>query len=384
MINGQCPNMLIGIDASRANRPIKTGVEWYAFNLIENLKKIDNTNQYFLYSDRPLEGDLKVCPANFFERILWWLPVRFWTLIRLTWEMKFSHNKPEILFVPAHTIPLANPRFSVVTMHDIGFARFPEYYHWADKLYHNWTAKFIKKNATKIITVSEFSKREIMEVYGIEESRIVVIPISYNEKAFKRLELTEEEKKNKLKEQYGLDAPFFLFVSRLEKKKNVEGLISAFLEYKKRHPEDKHKLVLAGKKGLSFEEIELNLELSRQAQDIKFLDYINVADMVLLYNTADLFVFPSFYEGFGIPPLEAMACGCPVVCSNAASLPEVVGEAAIKFNPHNQEAIIKAIETVVDNPEVKEMLIESGYEQIKKFSWEKTARETLKVFENLG
>ena len=156
--------MIIGIDASRANKDKKTGVEWYSYHLIEQFKKIDKENRYFLYTDKPLKGDLAKCPDNFEEKILKWPLPRFWTLGRLSWEMLFG-KKPDVLFVPAHTIPLFNPKRVVVTVHDIGFEHFPELYKWADKLYHRLTIRFIKRFADKIITVSRYSKHDISEFY---------------------------------------------------------------------------------------------------------------------------------------------------------------------------------------------------------------------------
>ena len=167
--------MKIGIDASRANKPKKTGVEWYSYHLIEEFKKIDKENRFFLYTNKPLTGQLAVCPDNFKETVLNWPIPRSWTLGRLSLEMKFGKNKPDVLFVPAHTIPLLNPKKSVVTVHDIGFEHFPEVYNWADKLYHKFTIQFIKRFATKIITISEFSKNDLIDTYKIAPEKIKVV-----------------------------------------------------------------------------------------------------------------------------------------------------------------------------------------------------------------
>ncbi len=376
--------MLIGIDASRANRPVKTGVEWYSYHLIEQLKKIDLQNEYHLYTQKKLQGSLADCPNNFQEKVLRWLPIRLWTLIRLSYEMKYGKQKPDVLFVPAHTIPLVCPAKTVVTVHDIGFDRYPQYYHWADKLYHRWTMKFIARHARAIITVSEFSKKEIMDVYHIPAEKIFVTPIGFDSQTYYSLPLSVEEKKNLVKEKFGLDKPFFLYVGRLEKKKNIDNLIESFLLYKQRHGDDLRQLVLVGTRGLTFGEIEAQLELHNKLTDIVFLDYVKDSkDVNLLYNTADLFIFPSRYEGFGIPVLEAMNAGCAVICSNSASLPEVAGQAAIKFNPENIEAMVKAMETVVDNPEIKQALIEAGKQQAQNFSWNECAQKTLEIFGKL-
>ena len=373
--------MIIGIDASRANKPIKTGVEWYSYHLIQYLKKIDQENQYFLYTNKRLEPALAVCPDNFKEKVLRWLPIRLWTLIRLSWEMKFGKNKPDVLFVPAHTIPLANPKKTVVTVHDIGFERYPELYSWADKLYHRWTIKFIKKLATKIITISEFSKKEIVDFYQIPEEKVVVVYNGYDNQSYRRLNKVGDES-FRLKEKFNIEAPYFMFVGRIEAKKNIPNLIKAFGEFKKARPEDKHILVLVGRIGYGFEDVEENIFQYKLEDSVKILEYLPTEEVVFLLNNADLFIFPSNYEGFGMPVLEAMACGCPVICSNTTALPEVAGEAAIKFNPQKTEAVIKAMTTVVDHPEISQALIEQGYEQVKKFSWDKCARETLQVLKS--
>jgi glycosyltransferase involved in cell wall biosynthesis len=372
--------MLIGIDASRANKPTKTGVEWYSYHLIQQLKKIDKQNQYFLYSNKPLTDELKTCPENFKEIILKWLPTRMWTLIRLSYEMKFGKFKPELLFVPAHTIPLLNPRKVVVTVHDIGFERFPKLYNWPAKIYHRFTIKFIKRFATKIITVSEFCKKEIMEVYGIPEDKIKVVYNGFDREVYKKLNKIGDESVQ-LRDKFNIDAPFFMFIGRLELKKNIPNLVKAFAEFKKIHPEDKRKLVLSGPPGFGFDLVKKNIENYNLSNQVIIINWQAASDNAYLLNNADLFIFPSNYEGFGIPVLEAMACGCPVICSNTTSLPEVAGEAAVMFNPQKTKAIVKAIETVALNPEIRDALISKGFEQMTKFSWEKCARETLEILE---
>jgi glycosyltransferase involved in cell wall biosynthesis len=373
--------MIIGIDASRANNPIKTGVEWYSYHLIQEFKKIDRQNQYFLYTNKKLEPALVLGPENFHEKLLKWLPVRMWTLIRLSWEMKFGKNKPDLLFIPAHTIPLWNPSKVVVTVHDIGFERFPELYQWADKFYHRWTIKFIKKHATKIITISEFSKKEISDFYKIPAEKIEVVHCGYDHNVYRRLD--NETDWLSVKDQLKLNAPFFMFLGRLEAKKNTANLVKAFGEFKKAHPDDPHKLLLVGRRGFGFEEVEEAIYQYKLNDAVLELPWQESEVNAQLLNHADLFIFPSLYEGFGIPVLEAMACGCPVICSNTTSLPEVACEAAIKFNPLKIEAMVKAIETVAFNPEVKTALVERGFEQIKSFSWEKTAVKLKEIFEKV-
>jgi len=374
--------MKIGIDASRANKPIKTGVEWYSYHLINALKKIDSDNRYFLYTDKPLINELAAGPANFQQVLLKWPPKRMWTLIRLSWAMKFGKYQPDVLFVPAHTLPLLNPKKTVVTVHDIGFKRFPEIYKWTARLYHTWSSRFIKKHATQIITISEFSKKEIMDVYKIPAEKIKVVYLGYNDHDYKFI-ADKLAVKDQIQNKFKIDAPYFLFIGRIEAKKNISRLIEAFSEFKRKHSNDQHKLVLIGQPGFEHEKIKENIIKFKLEQAVIELGWLKSDDCALLMNGADLFVFPSLYEGFGLPVLEAMACGCPVICSNTTSLPEVAGEAAIKFNPENVKVMVKAIEAVVFNLEIKQSLVEQGFEQIKKFSWLKCAQQTLKVLENV-
>ncbi|NQT49929.1 glycosyltransferase family 4 protein [Candidatus Kuenenbacteria bacterium] len=366
--------MLIGIDASRANKPKKTGVEWYSYHLIEELKKIDKENHYFLYTDKPLQGNLANCPDNFEERVLkWWLP-RFWTLGRLSWEMKFGKRIPDVLFVPAHTIPLLNPKKVVVTVHDIGFEHFPKLYHWADKLYHRFTIRFIKKHADQIITVSNYSKEDICQFYKIAEDKVKVILNGFNNKQYKPIENLEKK----------IDQPYMLFIGRLEEKKNTARLVEAFGKFKQKNPDDKHKLVLIGKKGFGFEKVEENINKYNLQNQVVFPGWVEDKELPIWLNGADLFIFPSLFEGFGIPVLEAMATGCPVICSKTTSLPEVAGEAALMFNPENVDEIVSRIEQVLLNPEVQESLKIKGFSHVKNFSWEKCAIETLEIISNLA
>lgn len=369
--------MIIGIDASRANKPKKTGVEWYSYHLIEEFKKLDRRNQYFLYTNKPLADALKICPSNFKEIVLKWPIPRSWTIGRLSWEMKFGKYRPDVLFVPAHTLPLLNPKKSIVTIHDIGFEHFPEAYHWADKLYHKLIIQIIKRAASKIITVSEFTKRDIIQTYKIPAEKIFVVHNGYDNKKYKPQLDTREILKNK----YQIDFPYILFVGRLELKKNIPRLVEAFGQFKIQHPDSKHKLVLVGTKGLTFSLVENQIKKYNLAKDIVLPGWVSDEDLPLFHSNAEVFAFPSLFEGFGIPVLEAMACGCPVICSNTTSLPEVAEKAALMFDPLKTEEILAALEQVIFNQELRSKLIAAGLERAREFSWEKAARETLKILE---
>lgn len=372
--------MTIGIDASRANRPIKTGVEWYSYHLIQELKKIIPENVgVVLYSDEPLAGGLENLPNNWKSKIIK-SPVKnpktkkawLWTQLRLSWEM--FKDKPDILFVPSHAMPIVHPKKTVITIHDIGFLRYPECYNKYARSYHKFSTWFAARFASKIITPSEFTKRELIEVYKIPHWKITVTHLSFNKNAY-GTEKTEDASGVLFK--YKVKKPYFIFVGRLEEKKNIIGLIRAFYLFLEETGLP-HNLVLVGVPGFGFEKIKeeiLDLGLYEQ---VRVLGYLRSEDVPVLYREADAFVLPSFYEGFGIPILEAMASGIPVIAAKAGSLSEVVGNAAILVEPKNPKDLAFAMKVVLNNL-TRRILIEKGLERVKNFSWEKTARETWEV-----
>ncbi|HUT22068.1 MAG TPA: glycosyltransferase family 1 protein [Candidatus Bipolaricaulota bacterium] len=392
--------MLIGIDASRANKPNKTGTEWYSYHLIQWFKKLDKENRYFLYTNVPLKDGLENCPENFEEKILNWPPGRLWTQFRLSYEMLVTRlrdfctrlyrlqdvrdktgKEPDRLFVSAHVIPLFHPKKTVVTMHDIGFERFPKIYPWYDIVYHKYALRFAKFSAWKIITISEFSKKEIMDVFKIPAEKIKVVYNGFDAGNYKIYPAEEIES---IKLKYGLNSPYFIFTGRLEEKKNTPFLVECFAEFKKSRPECKLVLVGNTKTGSGFvthgfERVKENIEKFGLQKDVITPGWVGVEDLSKLTAGARALVFPSLYEGFGIPPLEAMACGCPVICSNTTSLPEVAGDAALLIDPKSKEEIVRAMNKIDADENLRKELIAKGFENIKRFSWEKCARETLEV-----
>jgi len=368
--------MLIGIEASRANRLEKTGVEWYAYHLIQALKQdpLQTQHAWMLYTNEPLSLGLERMPTNWHERRLAWPPKYLWTQLRLSFEM--LRKSPEVLFVPAHVLPRYAPKRSVVTVHDIGFIRHPELYKPRQVSYHEWSTQDIVRSGAKILTVSEFCKREIMDVYKVPNERIVVTHLGIDHEAYQpasreRIEIT----KNRLQ----IPGSYMLYVGRLEAKKNILILIEAFKQYRA-SPEKKHDLhlVLAGLPGQGFEFIQQAIVESGCADEIHVTGYISQKDKIALLSGAFCYIQPSLYEGFGLPPLEAMACGAPVIASNAASLPEVCGQDnAMFFDPADVQTLLACMEKMMKEEELRDQLRAKGLEWVKRYRWEKTARETL-------
>ena len=267
----------------------------------------------------------------------------------------------------------------VLTIHDLTPILFPEMHTRETNLTWKSSLKFIKNRTKMVICDSISTKNDCVKLLNIPEKRLKVIQLSADEQ-FKPL----KNKKNihdELKKKYNIDYPFILFVGTLEKRKNVPILLKSFYKLKKFNI--KHRLVIVGGKGWKYTEIfdiiqDLNLQ-----NDVIFTNYVSDEYLVKLYNAADLFVYPSLYEGFGLPPLEAMACGCPVITSNTSSLPEVVGDAGIMIDPNDIDSLTDSMLKILTDNELRQKMARKSLERACMFSWKKTAKETWDVYEEV-
>ena len=243
-----------------------------------------------------------------------------------------------------------------------------------------WSFRLVKNKADKIIAVSHATKEDLVKLTKVDKDRIVVIHNGYDSNLFKPIALSNGEIE-KFRKRYGLPEDFVLYVGTLEKRKNVEVLIKALGMLREKGK--KYTLVVVGKKGWKYENVFRLIRRYKLKDQIIFTGYVPKVDLPMFYNLAKVFVYPSLYEGFGLPPLEAMACGCPVISSNVSSIPEVVGDAGILINPRDADELAKNIEEVMESETLQKELMHKGMHRAKKFSWEKSARRTWEVYEEV-
>ncbi|MBL7022084.1 glycosyltransferase family 4 protein [Patescibacteria group bacterium] len=358
--------MIIGLEASRANKKQKTGTEWYAWHLFEQFKEIDQDNSFIIYHNNDLTDDLAEAPANFLFKQIKWPFRKFWTHICLSFEL-LLHPVDKLFF--SNAVPLITRGEVIATIHDLGFIKNPELYHPLERVYQKVSHNIAIKRADKILAISEATKADIIKYYPKAESKIKVIYNGWDDKEFKPI---TEDKKQFIKHKYNLPDRYLLYIGRIETKKNIQNLVKGFNTIK----DSSWPLVLAGRPGnYGFDEIK---KLAGNNKKIIFLGYIPQEDYKLLIGAASIFVFPSKFEGFGIPILEAMGSGVPVLCSDIPVLHEVGGDAAVFFDPDSVEDIAMNIDMLIRGSAKRQELIKLGLDKSREFSWEKCAKETLK------
>jgi len=367
--------MIVGIDASRYSHKEATGVEWYSFHLLNELIPLlgrEHNTEVRLYAP----ADFKVAtdlPFNVKKRII---PFpKFWTLLRLSAEMIFK--RVDVLFVPSHTLPMFCPKKSVITIHDVAFKYLKDSYSWFAMWLLNRSTKKAVKKAWKLIVPSEATKQDLMKFYACDPNKIVVIPHGAPEvKPFERWTDGEIQQCRDLFFLKDKDL-FVLYVGRLESKKNLQRLVEAFGRFLVEFPG--WKLILAGKRGLGFEEIWKKVLELKLENNVFAPGYISEREKIFLLENCRIFAFPSLYEGFGLPVLEAFAHRKPVLTSKTSSLPEVAGNAALLVNPEKVEEIGVGLKRLASDGVLVTQLIGREEAQLKKFSWEKAGKATYEV-----
>lgn len=359
--------MIIGIDGNEANIKNRVGSGQFAFEVIRSLLIIDKKNSYKIYlKERPLDDLPK---ENDRLNYLVFGPKRFWTQLALPARLFFG-EKPDVFFSPSHYAPRLSPCPRVVTVFDLSFIFFPELFLKSD-LYQleSWTHYSVTK-ASAIITISNASKKDIQRHYNISQEKIFVAHPGYDKKLFKPVK--DKNLIERIKKKYRIEGDYIFFLGTIQPRKNLVRLLEAVKDLRD------IKLVIAGKKGWLYDEFFKKVE--DMESKVIVTDYVEEKDLPALFSGAKAFVLPSLYEGFGIPVLEAMACGCPVVISQTSSLPEVGGDAAIYVNPNSVDSITDGILKVLHFDESNHRsIVEKSIKQAHNFSWEKCARVILEV-----
>ncbi len=370
--------MLIGIDGNEANVEKRVGVSEFAFELLSQFKRHQVSDiKYQVYLKSQLNGQLPEQSEGFRYRIFG--PGKAWTQWRLPLDLYIHRPRPDVFFTPSHYSPRFSPIPTVVSVMDLSYIYYPELFNKSD-LYQlkNWT-KYSVSMASAVITISRSSQFDIIKEYKIPEEKVYVVHPGI--KLISDLE-PHVYPMSELSIKYRISNRYILFVGTLQPRKNIERLIEGFSKIS--NIEKDLQLVIIGKKGWQFESILQAPEKFGVLEKVKFLDFVPDEDLPLFYKNAICFVLPSLYEGFGLPILEAMKHNCPVITSNVSSMPEAGENACLYIDPENVEDISKNIKKLIEDDKLRITLIKKGKEHIKKFSWEKTAKETLAILEKVG
>ena len=366
----------IGIDASRIAVARRTGTERYTYEVIAGLARIDRRSAYTLYTNG-LPSALPLLGPNMILRSIP-LP-RLWTYARLGPELAL--RPPAILFVPAHVVPIFHPPASVVTIHDLGYLAFPHTHTARRRLELEVTTRWSLRAARLTIAISQATKDDLVRRYGADPARVRVVHHGLGE-TFRRIE--NPQVIADARERHGIAPRYLLYVGTLQPRKNLARLIDAFALVAN-HPDLVGvQMVIAGGRGWLSEDVGRRAAECGLATRIHFSGYLPDADLSALLSGALAFVFPSLYEGFGMPVLEAMACGTPVLTSTTSSLPEVAGDAALLVNPANTEEIAAGIVRLVSDDDLRALLCARGLARAATFTWDRCARETLAVLRECG
>lgn len=367
--------MIIGIDGNEANVTNRVGIGEYAFELLKEFKEVRTQNLEFRIYLKQIPLPHMPKESENWKYIMVG-PKKLWTQIGLPLYL-YSHSpRPDVFFTPSHYAPRFSPVPTVISIMDLSYIYFPQLFAKRD-LYQlkNWT-EYSAKNASKVFTISKSSKDDIIKIYHLNPDDVVV---TYP--GIKPLKAVKTQSMDDLQKKFGIPKKFILFVGTIQPRKNIGKLIEAFSlianEYKDVD------LVLVGKKGWLFEPIFKLPQVINIESRVHFLDFVNDDDLATLYKNAICFCLPSLYEGFGLPVLEAMQHGCPVITSNVSSLPEAGGDAALFVDPNSKEDIAEKIKQMIKDKKLRESLIKKGYAHLNKFSWEKAAKETLDVLETI-
>ena len=362
--------MRFSVDAHAIGRHL-TGNEAYVRNLLNGFAKLDKFSEFITYLS--VEGASNWVPARFTHRFVANDP-----FLRLGYDLssKLRQDRPDLIHVQ-YTAPLFCPVPVVASIHDISYLEHPEFFTKSRSLQLRYTVNRTIKIASRILTLSDFSRRAIERAYNLTDDKVIVVPAAVSS-SFRQI--SRENAIAQVKKKFAISNPFILTVGDLQPRKNPLGLIKAYDELMNAHPDLPHDLVFVGNDTWFSSRVRQAAAKSRFHGRIHFTGYVDENDLLLFYNACEIFIFPSFYEGFGIPILEAMACGRAVACANATAIPEVADAAALLFNPESTGEMVRAMRDLLIDRELRERMERLGLKNATLFSWERTAQKTLEVY----
>ena len=350
------------------------GVGNYIKSLVSGLSRIDSENEYFLFASPHNIGHIKPLPSNFRAELA---PGN--RGIRLAWEqtvlpLRLKQYRIDVYHGPMYIAPLLKTCQQVVSVLDMTFHLTPRSHSWHKRIYFRSMIPAMVRRSDCVITISESTKRDIIALLGAEEEKLRVIHLGTDPRF---TPVRDDAQLAKVRKKYNLPRDFVLFVGLIEPRKNLETLVDAYCADSLSSQFD---LVLAGGLGWGYSGLMQKIASSRVAECIRMPGYIADADLPALYSAAKAFVYPSLYEGFGLPVLEAMACGAAVITSSISSMPEVAGDAAILVPPHDRGALTSALQRVLRDKAFRDDLSRRARERAQLFTWEETARKTLEAY----
>ncbi len=397
--------MRIGIDCRTILHPEKgegAGLGHYTYQLVRHLLKIDKRNTYFLFFDRSVQKRRldKFKQKNVLIRFFPFLQYKNLmpeSLSNLLVNATLDREKLDVFHSPDISLPHSYQGAGIITVHDLAFYKFPELTFPEKSRLLKTIVPNVLKEAKKIIAVSKSTAKDLQEIFNLDAKKIEIIYHGIDQRFFKKRTLSEIKK---VKKKYNIQKNYLFFLGTLESRKNIMRIIEAYERFRDRLIQplsntgskikinqnifSKYQLVLVGAEGHDFKKIKTKIADSDYKNDIILPGYIEADDLGTLFSGASLFVFPSLYEGFGLPILEAMAKEVPIVSSNISSIPEVAKNAAILVDPYNVAQIAQAIYVLLGDKNLQKKLIAKGQIRVKNFTWEKCARKTLNVYKNLA
>jgi glycosyltransferase involved in cell wall biosynthesis len=365
----------IAIDARKLR---DFGIGTYVRNLLRHLARLDRTTEYTVLCREIDSPFVETLGANF--RTTPESSPAYSIREQLTVPLDLRRARVDLFHAPHYVLPPLTPCKSVVTIHDCIHLRFPQYLPSRIGYAYARTSLWVAiRRSSRILTVSEASKRDILQYFRVAEKKIDVIHNAIDERFH---EPPPEEEVERVRQRYQLDGPFVLYAGNIKPHKNLERLIEAFHTLRK-HGFEEVKLLIIGDEVSKYATLRRAVHRHKLHKHVRFFGFVPDQTLAVLYRLAGVFVFPSLYEGFGLPPLEAMASGTPVITSNVSSLPEVVGDAALLIDPYDPDALADAMRRVLTDSALREDLRQRGFARAREFSWERSVRRVREIYDEV-